>query len=283
MQVDSRTCSLCKTTKAAAAFSDKSSWCKECAARRERERKALKRAGRVSRPRLCFECSADISNRAPQAVLCKRCVAMRRGGQRRPRPAHDFAAAVALVRQGITVEDACVQARIPYTTLARALKRDSQLASAMEQAVKQAAELRLPEHGTAGRYSRGCRCTDCRTGKAQRSAEWRSKVRSEEPVAFRHGLGGRLNHQCPCDVCRRAAREQGNRWQRSTNGRLLESARRHNAQWTGPELELALRSDLSARQVAEMIGRTLWAVSTMRRRLRKEPMLDHIAGASRDA
>jgi hypothetical protein len=57
-------------------------------------------------------------------------------------------------------------------------------------------------------------------------------------------------------------------------------AHRHKLQWTGPELEIASRADLSASDVARMLGRSYWAVTNIRKKL-KNPMLDQVAGASR--
>jgi hypothetical protein len=55
-------------------------------------------------------------------------------------------------------------------------------------------------------------------------------------------------------------------------------ARRHYYQWTGPELEIAARQDLTAKQVALMTGRTYGAVTSMRRRLRDDPKVIWLAG-----
>lgn len=60
--------------------------------------------------------------------------------------------------------------------------------------------------------------------------------------------------------------------------RSAAESRRSGYQWTGPELELASRDDLTHGQVAEKLGRSLAAVKTMRWRLRSEPLLSHIAG-----
>lgn len=49
----------------------------------------------------------------------------------------------------------------------------------------------------------------------------------------------------------------------------LDTASRRRYIWTGPELELAADYSLCAREVAEMTGRTLYAVKTMRKRLRQ--------------
>lgn len=59
------------------------------------------------------------------------------------------------------------------------------------------------------------------------------------------------------------------------------TAHRKGLDWTGPELEIADRDDLTALQVARMLGRTKGAVEAARRRLRTEPREDWLAGASR--
>ena len=48
--------------------------------------------------------------------------------------------------------------------------------------------------------------------------------------------------------------------------------------WTGPELEIAARTGLTARQVALMIGRTAGAVRLVREKLRHEPKFQMLAG-----
>lgn len=51
--------------------------------------------------------------------------------------------------------------------------------------------------------------------------------------------------------------------------------------WTGPELELAARADLTALQVANAIGRTVNAVRGARRQLRIDPRKINLAGVPR--
>lgn len=57
------------------------------------------------------------------------------------------------------------------------------------------------------------------------------------------------------------------------NDRLRGVAHRHRAEWTTADYEMAARDDLTAAQVAERIGRSLYAVRTMRRRMRIDPRL----------
>lgn len=55
---------------------------------------------------------------------------------------------------------------------------------------------------------------------------------------------------------------------------------RNGYQWTGPELEIAVeRDDLTAQQAGLLIGRSLYAVSHVRQRARREPKLQRVLGA----
>jgi hypothetical protein len=93
---------------------------------------------------------------------------------------------------------------------------------------------------------------------------------------------------CKCSVCHEAVYEQSKlesrriyfaktfrRWQKESQ----EAAHRSWFVWTGPELELADRRELSARYVAKVTGRTVAAVQNMRRRIASgDPRLDHAIG-----
>lgn len=176
-------------------------------------------------------------------------------------------------------------------------------------------------HGERRGYARGCRCDPCRAGNASDRLQLRRRhAQRDTPEGIPHGYPRYINWSCRCDICKAANLERiatdserrkgrgdtphgttsGYRFWRcrcdlccKANGAARQAlsrrhqdeakphARRHYAQWTGPELELASRRDLSTRQVAQMIGRTYWAVQTMRAALSKEPGLDQIAGVSR--
>lgn len=152
-------------------------------------------------------------------------------------------------------------------------------------------------------YRRGCRCEICRAANATYTKQLRERRRrrlSTTPIT--HGTDGYSNWGCRCDVCRQAhaiqVRPSTARWQdrnrlarNDRNARdfaamqeeTRERASRNGYQWTGPELELAARKDLSAREVAIMIGRTLSAVQHIRRKLKEDPATINIAGIARDA
>jgi len=84
-------------------------------------------------------------------------------------------------------------------------------------------------------------------------------------------------HMVQDDEKRRAARKMSDRWRKSVNDALPKP--RGGYQWTGPEFEIAVRDDLTARQAAIMIGRSVWAVRKMRGRIRNEPKLQRVLGA----
>lgn len=281
-----KACTLCKEVKPYSEYTlDKKSGrpttgrCRPCHAKAE----AARRQRRPSKPpRTCLECSSSLASRGPQALVCEAC-ARRRATRRDSAPLptrRDVRPVLPLIREGRSVEEACILAGVSWLTLHRRKQSDPQLAADLAAAVEESRRIRLSPCGTQGAYVRGCRCDLCRGFIAQSSAKSRTRWRSEAArgTDVPHGLTGRLNYGCKCSVCRAASREAGAKWQRAANRETLDRVTRHNQQWTGPEMELAARKDLSAREVAEMIGRTMWAVRTMRRRLAKEPSQQWLAG-----
>lgn len=75
-------------------------------------------------------------------------------------------------------------------------------------------------------------------------------------------------------------RRRADRIKARTNRKTLETATRNGQQWTGPELEIACRPDLSARQAAEMLGRSFYAVKHARQKI-TEPKWAEVAGLPR--
>jgi hypothetical protein len=170
------------------------------------------------------------------------------------------------------------------------------------------------EHGYVGYTDWGCRCDVCKAAKAgyqagrgarPGQAEYMKQYRRNRKASltkgeaqFKHGLGGYTNYGCRCEVCAKAysawradnpdkqyhvthpekAAEAAHRkvaeWQRQT----LEGATRYGLQWTGPELEVAARPDLTAKQAALLIGRTYESVKNMRKKLERDPRTINVAG-----
>lgn len=103
-------------------------------------------------------------------------------------------------------------------------------------------------HGTAHAYDEGCRCRACTQAKTVDVDRWRR----EAPDKFEAAI---------------------NRWktrQKRMNDESRERAHHWHYQWTGPELEIAAREDLTAAEVAALLGRTIAGVRTIRRRLQDD-------------
>lgn len=79
----------------------------------------------------------------------------------------------------------------------------------------------------------------------------------------------------------RQAKESGARYIRSRQSQSLEHAHNRYKEWTGPELEVLLRPDLTATEVALTLNRTLSAVYTMRQACKRDPRKKALAGVGR--
>lgn len=78
-----------------------------------------------------------------------------------------------------------------------------------------------------------------------------------------------------CNDCRDSLSAARNR-EKQLNS--LDRATRRGQEWTGPELELLLRDDLTNAQLAEMLGRTYATVSVMKSKVRHDPRYAKAAG-----
>jgi len=61
--------------------------------------------------------------------------------------------------------------------------------------------------------------------------------------------------------------------------RSLDRARNHGNNWTGPELELVARGDLTTEELTIALGRTSYAIHSARRLLRVDPRKQALAGS----
>lgn len=131
-----------------------------------------------------------------------------------------------------------------------------------------------PECEDAVRRTQSNHCSNCGRPK---SPEWFGPDRRRTD-----GL------QSICSPCQRelypyerrgreAIRNEQSRRDRE-NSELAATATHHRQQWTGPELEIAARADLTLREVAHMLGRTIAAVAYARRGLREDPRKMNLAG-----
>lgn len=76
------------------------------------------------------------------------------------------------------------------------------------------------------------------------------------------------------ELARRASRKSIDKNQAET----LPTASRNGHEWTGPELELVLREDLTVKEISLMIGRTFAATAHARHRARTDPKFIRLAG-----
>lgn len=119
-------------------------------------------------------------------------------------------------------------------------------------------------HGTNFGYSHaGCRCSECRAWASAYHRKWYPGSISQQAAADRYRQWRAEN---PDEYSAKTAEATRNYVARNVRSR--ETADRHNSQWTGTEMELVSREDLTTAELADMLGRTLVAVRTMRLRLK---------------
>jgi len=178
-------------------------------------------------------------------------------------------------------------------------------------------------HGKYSTYNKGCRCSECKTANnlhhsAARERRknrnprrhgamaysnwgcrcqiccdaWSEKMRRDRERRFRevqsgdreipHGRNG-YSWGCRCAVCRKETFCYQNSKLRERNDLARRRAGRHHYQWTGPELEVASREDLTMAEIATLLGRTIYAVRHKRRALRIDPRAINLAGIPTDS
>lgn len=142
------------------------------------------------------------------------------------------------------------------------------------------------KHGTRTRYAKGCRCDPCKTA----GYEYRRQAKGSQPN--KHGTYTAYSwNGCRCDECKAAGARKAARDDvrfkdalrkagrddihtrdalafKARNDKSRQEADRWGYLWTGPELEVISREDLTAPQAAAMLGRTIAAVTNQRKRLR---------------
>lgn len=141
---------------------------------------------------------------------------------------------------------------------------------------------RIP-HGINGSVNYGCRCDICTSALSVRNKRYAALPIQGEA----HGTWANYRKGCRCDPCAELAREHSRKpTSRRAQGRL---ARRRNEEsipraanrgklWTSAEIETAMRSDLSLRALARVLGRTVDAVRTKRGQLGVDPATRFLAG-----
>jgi hypothetical protein len=125
------------------------------------------------------------------------------------------------------------------------------------------------KHGTNyGYHIARCRCDACRAWQHDYFQKWYPGSDAQK----RSGEYSRQWREANPEK-RDAAYTRNKKRLQAQNDKSRETAARHNQWWTGTELEIASREDLTAAQVAAMLGRTLRSVSEARARMRDDPRL----------
>lgn len=197
--------------------------------------------------RTCVECGKPVPDTARKDArvcgpTCRGVAHRRRHPSVPPTPA---ANAENTLRRGGTLNP---PVRSPFRVLARTCPECGQLLTTPIHLVLRSSE-RLPA------------CPKCRVDRVTTSRKRRER-RDDE---FRRGL-----------------RRRTDRRRRQLNDTLIDTARNHRKQWTGPELEILGRADLTHRQAADMLGRTLYAVRHQRYWMRVDPRKVTLAGLRPD-
>lgn len=138
-------------------------------------------------------------------------------------------------------------------------------------------------HGTPGGYGNwGCRCEECVAANMD-AIRKQTEARSARVDEIPHGT--RTGYQfwaCRCADCTSAFSRHGNAIEKAKNSASLDQAHHHRQQWTGAEMEfLALHPEMTAKDLASQLGRSVFAVRSMRKRVRFDPRKEALAGLTR--
>lgn len=94
-----------------------------------------------------------------------------------------------------------------------------------------------------------------------------------------HGTEKRYDAGCRCEECTKAKTDASKDRHRKKNERTMLQAHNRGKHWTGPELDIAMRDDLTAAEAAAMLGRTYAAVMQARNRCKSDPKWQRVIGA----
>lgn len=141
------------------------------------------------------------------------------------------------------------------------------------------------KHGASGYTNWDCRCDICVAANSEKCAANYEARKSGQASPTPHGTkSGYGSFGCRCDDCRAAMSEynrgRGHSYesQRVANEFSRDGAHHHRDVWTGPELEFLASTDMCIRDIAAVLGRTIAACRTMRKKLSVDPRKQALAG-----
>ncbi|MFC5268445.1 hypothetical protein ACFPJ1_40605 [Kribbella qitaiheensis] len=112
-----------------------------------------------------------------------------------------------------------------------------------------------------------CECTCGLAGCA-------GNVRDKQGRPIQHGTANTYGfHGCRCGDCTEAHYAKDSQMRARNNSATREVAGKHREEWTSADLEIATRPDLTAREAALKLGRTMHAVKNIRKKAKADPKL----------
>lgn len=131
------------------------------------------------------------------------------------------------------------------------------------------------KHGTNTGYTyRKCRCDLC--------IDWQRAARKRRTKSKKSESQREAQREAQRKYSEKVGRKKADEFKRSKQVSTRQTASRHGYTWTGPELEIVARLDLTLTQAAEMLGRTYIAVSAKRHQLKEDPRVIALAGNQPD-
>lgn len=170
-----------------------------------------------------------------------------------------------LLDNGATPREICLSLGMPEGRYRR-LKNEMGLGRGKVTAVDDAAVKKLHKRG----LSEAAIAAELGvTRRRIRSALLQDKTNPKEP---KHGVVGGvwMSRGCECSLCTKA-RAIIRQELKSKNDATAEEATNSWKEWTGPELEIVARDDLTAKQKAKMLKRTMYSVQAASHRIHHDP------------
>lgn len=119
-----------------------------------------------------------------------------------------------------------------------------------------------------------CQCTCGLAGCA-------GNVRDKQGRPVQHGTANTYDyHGCRCADCTEAHNTKVDQMRAANNAATRDVAVKHREEWTSADLKTATRSDLTAREAALKLGRTMHAVKNIRKKAKADPGLKARVAAS---
>lgn len=145
---------------------------------------------------------------------------------------------IRLRREGMKIKDIAAEVDINKSTITSILAQNGGVGERIQD--------RAP-HGAPARWQEGCRCKKCLEGRREYK-----RVEHQKHLA-------KLSEEQLVTEAEKSRLATAQRQQRSTT-----TARRNGRSWTGTEVELAIRDDLTIEEIGRRLGRSYASISNVR-------------------